>query len=157
MISGGELTNGVVKLPSDITGYWNFNSSLSHLKKWKEGSFNPLSYKREGEKGCLVLTLFWTPMTIAVRDESYRTHTWCPPEVSQLVYLGIFSRLHEVRSVTWHHCYKSMGKYKKLLFWRREWSKTISRTWYRDFMHSLQSPMLHFCIVNLAWRHLWRH
>ena len=29
-------------------------------------------------------------MTIAVRDESYRTHTWGPPEVSQLVYLGIF-------------------------------------------------------------------
>ena len=38
----------------------------------KEGSSGPLTYNRK-EKGCLVLTLFWTPMTKAVRP-FYNTH-----------------------------------------------------------------------------------
>ena len=52
---------------------------------------------------------------------------------------------------------KVNGEIRKLLFLRMEWFQTISSTRNRDFVHSLQDPMLYFCIFDLPWRHLWRH
>ena len=45
------------------------------------------------------------------------------------------------------------GKMKTAIL-GRERSRTVSNKQNRDFMHFLQCPMRHFCIVDLVWSHL---